>query len=64
MNKITPKQLHSINIRITKNASPLAESRKETLDLVVGAPYEQNENLYYKYKTLSAKAAKFGCEIA
>lgn len=63
MNKLTAKQLLNINAKITNQKPLLFESEKELLDSITRAPYQQDKHLYYIYKTVSAKAAKLGCEI-
>ena len=63
MNKIVTRQLFIINSQIIGESSPLSDESWKALKQVAQAPYEQNENFYYIYKSLSAKAAKLGCEI-
>ena len=66
MNKNAATQLHTINAYIINNKEPLSDVMPNNLSSVSAVPFQQNYSLYfyYIYKTLAAKAAKLGCEIA
>ena len=66
MNKNAAAQLHTINAYIINNKEPLSDVMPNNLSSVSAVPFQQNYSLYfyYIYKTLAAKAAKLGCEIA
>lgn len=64
MNKIAATQLYAINAYITHNKEPLSDRMLNRLNSVSAAPFRQDDSFYYIYKTLAAKAAKLGCEIA
>lgn len=63
MNKIAATQLHNINAYISGNNKPLSDKLLNRLNNVTAAPFQLDDNFYYIYKTLAAKAAKLGCEI-
>ena len=63
MNKLVAKHLQGINAQLTGVNKTPEEGQSQVLNEVAAAPYEQNESFYYIYRSLSAKAAKLGCEI-
>ena len=63
MNKIVTRQLFFINSQLIGESKPLSDERWKLLKAVAQAPYEQNENFYYIHKSITAKAAKLGCEM-
>ena len=63
MNKLVVNQISGINTLLTGVEEPLTKRQRQILNEVAAAPYEQNESFYYIYRSLSAKAAKLGCEI-
>ena len=63
MNKLVVNQISGINTLLTGVEEPLTKRQRQILNEVAAAPYEQNESYYYIFRSLSAKAAKLGCEI-
>ena len=63
MNKLVVNQISGINTLLPGVEEPLPKRQRQILNEVAAAPYEQNESFYYIYRSLSAKAAKLGCEI-
>ncbi len=63
MNKLLVNQISGINTLLTGVDEPLTKRQRQILNEVAAAPYEQNESYYYIFRSLSAKAAKLGCEI-
>ena len=63
MNQMVSKHLFAIHSMLTDNGTPLSEERWQVLNDVAAAPFRQNENYYYIYRSVAAKAAKLGCEM-
>lgn len=65
MNKLTEKHIIALNEKIAKQNGDIPSVKdNEVLKMVIAAPYEKDEELFYINKNKIAKAAVLGVGIA
>ena len=64
MNKLTPEQLMLLNQKIVSDEKVLPKVTDNELKEIAEFPYQKDEQLFYKYKTVAQKSAALGNIIA